>query len=93
MTKIIWDIEDNHNGINTRHEGPISRESLIRLRNNSDKIWLSLSFDELKLSILQNLEIKKFNGIADLLFNSLKSLADKRSLDKNNESANSSSSS
>lgn len=47
----------------------------------------------MKLSILQNLEIKKFNGIADLLFNSLKSLADKRSLDKNNESANSSSSS
>lgn len=92
VTKIIWDIEDNHNGINTRHEGPISRESLIRLRNDSDKIWLSLSFDELKLSILQNLEIKKFNGIADLLFNSLKSLADKRSLDKNNESTNSSSS-
>lgn len=79
VTKIIWDIEDNtKDSINTRHEGPISKESLLRLRNDNEKIWLPLSFDELKISILENLEIKQFNGITDLLFNSLKSLADRR---------------
>ena len=81
VTKIIWDIEDKTDDINTRHEGPISRDSIERLRIDPDRTWLSLGFEELKVKALQSLDTvhqQKFQGIGDLLFNSLKSLSDKR---------------
>lgn len=81
ITKLIWDIEDKTEDINTRHEGPVSRDSLERIRIDSDKIWLNITFEELKVTILRNLDTAhhgKFKGIGDLLFNSLKSLSDKR---------------
>ncbi|RCK55494.1 Central kinetochore subunit CTF3 [Candida viswanathii] len=81
VTKIIWDIEDKAEDINTRHEGPVSRDSLERLRLDSDKVWLDVSFEELKIKVLQYLDTgndEKFKGIANLLFNCLKSLSDKR---------------
>ncbi|KAK6887779.1 hypothetical protein K4I79_001653 [Candida tropicalis] len=81
ITKLIWDIEDKTEEINTRHEGPVSRDSLERIRIDSDKIWLNITFEELKVTILRNLDTAhygKFKGIGDLLFNSLKSLSDKR---------------
>ena len=75
ITKLIWDIEDKTEDINTRHEGPVSRDSLERIRIDSDKIWLNITFEELKVTILRNLDTAhhgKFKGIGDLLFNSLK---------------------
>ncbi|KAL6450019.1 hypothetical protein SBY92_001960 [Candida maltosa Xu316] len=78
VTKMIWEIEDKDDRITTRHEGPVTRDSIDRLGKSVEKTWLNVTYDDLKLQLLQALDSKKMTGIGDLLFGSLKSLSDKR---------------
>lgn len=76
--QLIRKFEDLEDDINTRHEGPVSPATIIRMNSDPDVQWLGISYEELKLRILQELDDMGFVGLADLLFNSLKTLKDKR---------------
>ncbi|ABN65381.2 predicted protein [Scheffersomyces stipitis CBS 6054] len=78
VAQLVWGFEDGNDSITTRHQGPISKESIDQLNGDSDVRWLSVNYDELKLKILQELDALGFTGFCDLLFGSLKPLSGKR---------------
>lgn len=78
VTNIVWKLEDNADMINTRHEGPITRQSIRRLKDNEGVTWLDYDFDGLRVKVLQKLDEFGFDGICEFLFSSLKSLEGKR---------------
>lgn len=80
-TQIIRDLEDSTENVNTRHPGPVSAASIVRLTNDSDVRWLSNSYEELKIIVLNSLDKLGFVGFADLIFSSVKSLKDRRELE------------
>ncbi|KAK6457771.1 uncharacterized protein RJT20DRAFT_125620 [Scheffersomyces xylosifermentans] len=72
--QLIWKFEDSVEEVATRHSGPVSKESVFRMNADNDLNWLPLTFDELKLKVLRELDSLGFKGLCDLLFNSLKTL-------------------
>lgn len=74
-SQVIWKIEDD-NDVKERHDGPISRRSLEALIPTEK--WLKLSYEDLKLRLLNELDNLGFRGLSDLLFSSLRTLQDKR---------------
>lgn len=78
VTQIIWEMEDQEANITKRHTGPISLESVDSLINDPNHVWLNTNYEHLKLQILRKLDSLGYVGIADLLFNSLKSLSHTR---------------
>lgn len=77
-SQLIRKFEDLAEDINTRHEGPVSASSIIRINSDPEIQWLNLGYDDLKLKMLYELDDLGFKGLGDLLFNSLKTLKDKR---------------
>ncbi|KAM9905376.1 hypothetical protein OXX69_007195 [Metschnikowia pulcherrima] len=76
--ELIWKLEDMEAEISTRHPGPISEQSVARMNEDADVIWLNMNYQELKVSLLNSLDVMGFHGIADLLFTSLKPLVNQR---------------
>ncbi|ODV77345.1 uncharacterized protein CANTADRAFT_29373, partial [Suhomyces tanzawaensis NRRL Y-17324] len=76
--QIVWKLEDQSSEVTTRHQGPVSKESILRLQTDTDSLWLSVSYDDLKLKVLRELDALGFTGLADLMFNSLKTLQNQR---------------
>lgn len=66
---------EDENDCQVRHEGPVSRASVLNLvEEAADRKWLPLTFEEVKRDVLRGLDGMGFVGLADLLFNSLKAL-------------------
>lgn len=76
-TEILRKLEDESDDVSIRHAGPPTEESVNVLRESKDE-WLEVSYDELKLAILRKLDTMGFDGLANLLFTSLKTLANLR---------------
>lgn len=76
--ELIWALEDSTKDITTRHPGPISESSVARLLLDLDSAWLSLSYYDLKVSVLRNMEAVGFNGLAELLFTSVRQLMESK---------------
>lgn len=76
--ELVWMMEDQAEGITTRHPGPILEESIAQLRQDLDNNWLSMSYNDIKISLLNSLDGLGYHGLCDLLFSSLKPLANKR---------------
>lgn len=77
--ELVWMLEDKAEGITTRHPGPISEDSVAQARQDPDNVWLSMSYYDIKISLINSLDQLGYSGLCDLLFSSLKSLANKRS--------------
>lgn len=76
---ILRDLEDAAgDSINTRHAGPPTHESVNRLLVDSEVKWLNIDYQELKVLLLRKLDENGFDGLGDLLFSSLKTLAFRR---------------
>ncbi|EGW30560.1 uncharacterized protein SPAPADRAFT_63397, partial [Spathaspora passalidarum NRRL Y-27907] len=67
VTRIVWKLEDEQE-VGIRHAGPISRQSVIEL-NESD--WLNMSYDDLKVKIIEKLDGIASDGVCELLYTSL----------------------
>lgn len=76
--ELVWKLEDQAEGITTRHPGPISEGSVAQLRRDLDNTWLSMSYYDIKVSLLNSLDALGYTGLCDLLFSSLRPLASKR---------------
>lgn len=76
--ELIWALEDGTKNITTRHPGPISESSVARLLLDLDSVWLSLSYYELKVSVLRSLEAVGLNGLGELLFTSVRQLMESK---------------
>lgn len=76
--ELVWMLEDQAEGITTRHPGPISEDTVTQLRRDPDNTWLSMSYYDIKISLLNSLDQLGYTGLCDLLFSSLKPLANKR---------------
>lgn len=76
--EIVWKLEDMDPNITTRHPGPISEASVASLQQDSDVTWLQVSYQDLRVSLLNHLDAMGFHGLADLLFTSLKPLVNQR---------------
>ncbi|KAF3992599.1 hypothetical protein FT663_02252 [Candidozyma haemuli var. vulneris] len=78
VAEIIWSLEDEENEISVRHPGPLSEDSVAMLQQNSDVRWLRKSYFEIKVDLLNRLDSLGYTGLCDLLFSSLRPLADLR---------------
>lgn len=79
LAQLIRKFEDARGtAINTRHAGPVTRESVLRLAEDSNATWLEWTFEEVKLEVLRELDRLGFDGFADLMFSSLKTLQNQR---------------
>ncbi|CAH2350047.1 hypothetical protein CLIB1423_01S01200 [[Candida] railenensis] len=76
-TEILRKLEDESDNVTIRHAGPPTEESVNDLGESKDE-WLDVTYDELKLAILRKLDAMGFDGFANLLFTSLKTLANLR---------------
>lgn len=76
--EIVWNLEDQIEGLSRRHAGPITEESVLHLLHDPEHIWLELNYDELRLRVLRKLDTLGYSGICDLLFSSLKTLTNRR---------------
>jgi centromere protein I len=76
--QLLWKLEDKNDSITIRHQGPVTQSTIANLNSQHEEIWLNWSFEDVKLNTLKQLDKRKFTGLCDLLFSSLKSLADKR---------------
>lgn len=76
--ELMWQLEDQQPGISTRHPGPLAEEMVKQLHQDPEITWLTMSYDEIRVSLLNSLDRRGFSGLCDLLFSSLKLLADKR---------------
>ncbi|KAL7663266.1 Uncharacterized protein ABC855_g3995 [[Candida] zeylanoides] len=74
--EIVRNLEDASEGVAVRHAGPPSPESVQRL---SGEQWLGVDYDELRVLVLRQLDRDGFEGLAELLYGSLKTLAGRRS--------------
>jgi len=64
-------LEKNPRALATRHPGPVTQASLVRLREDGG---LVLSWQDYRLAVLQRLEEEGFLGIPDLMRNTMKIL-------------------
>lgn len=78
--QIVWELEKEA-GV-SRHEGPVNAQSIANM-NAENEMWLNMSYEEVKLVVLKKLDSLGFTGLADLLFTSVKSLANKRDVQQN----------
>lgn len=76
--QIVRRIEDKANDIETRHDGPIKRASVLQLNASSDVKWIGMNYDEVKVAVLSELEESGFHGLCNLIYQSISSLVDKR---------------
>lgn len=76
--EIVWMLEDQQENISSRHPGPISEKSLAQFRQDPDVNWLPMTYFDIKVSLLNNLDNLGFTGLCDLLYSSLKPLASLR---------------
>lgn len=76
--QIIWRLEDEHENITIRHQGPITQDSVSNMNSQETGTWLDMGFDDIKVNVLKRLQELDFNGLSKLLFSSLKSLANRR---------------
>lgn len=76
--ELVWQLEDQHAEISTRHPGPLAEELVKLLRQDPEVTWLAMSYDEIRIALLNGLAERGLGGIGDLLFSSLKLLAGKR---------------
>ncbi|KAI3403101.2 hypothetical protein KGF56_004161 [Candida oxycetoniae] len=76
--KILRTLEDRKESLSVRHEGPVTEESINAIQQNPTNCWLTITANEIKVSVLRDLDSRNFKGICDLVFNSLKSLSGKR---------------
>lgn len=78
VTQHVRELEDKDENVNTRNAGPLTEESIEDLRLNNEVNWLPFSYDEMRLEVLRFLDLVGYEGLADLMFSSLKSLLGKR---------------
>ncbi|EGV63243.1 hypothetical protein PSN45_004486 [Yamadazyma tenuis] len=78
VSQILWEIEDKWPHISTRHPGPVTKESVASLVNNPSIEWLDTDYDSLKVQVLRGLDKLGYNGLGDLLFGSLRTIASSR---------------
>lgn len=76
--ELMWQLEDLHPEISTRHPGPLAEETVKLLHQDLEVTWLPMSYDQIRISLLNSLDQRGFSGMCDLLFLSLKLLAGKR---------------
>ncbi|OBA19855.1 hypothetical protein METBIDRAFT_208792 [Metschnikowia bicuspidata var. bicuspidata NRRL YB-4993] len=81
--ELVWKLEDVEPGLTMRHPGPISEATVEKIQQDADVKWLGVSYQELKVSLLNHLDAMGFHGIADLLFTSLKPLVGQRTSTRN----------
>ncbi|KAJ2903002.1 hypothetical protein MKZ38_010586 [Zalerion maritima] len=62
-------------GLETRHAGPVSQESLRRLANNGG---IAITWGDYRLGVLKRLEDKGAGGVATMMFNTMKNLMGSR---------------
>jgi centromere protein I len=68
----IRELEDNtHDDIERRHAGPVTQSSLKTLEKDGG---LTLSWPEYKLGVLHYMENNGVNGVAELMYNTMKHL-------------------
>lgn len=72
--QILWKLEDQHEEVTKRHPGPFSEESISRIQQDLHTQWLPMSYFEVKVSILNELDAMGFTGLCDFLFSSLRPL-------------------
>lgn len=77
--ELVWRMEDAHLDIGVRHPGPISESSITNIQKESAGAWLPMDYHQVRTSILNSLDEAGLSGICDLLFTSLKALANQRS--------------
>lgn len=70
----VWKLEDKVENINKRHPGPVTEDSVNEILRDVKFKWINMSYDQIKLEILKSLDKAGYVGLADLLFNSLRSL-------------------
>ncbi|CCE78138.1 Piso0_000753 [Millerozyma farinosa CBS 7064] len=78
VTQHVRDLEDKDDKVSIRNAGPLTEESIEDLRLNNEVNWLPFSYDEIRLEVLRFLDSVGYEGLADLMFSSLKSLIGKR---------------
>lgn len=76
--ELMWQLEDQQPDITTRHPGPLAEDMVKLLHQDPEVTWLAMGYDEIRVSLLNSLDARGFRGLCDLLFLSLKLLADKR---------------
>ncbi|GEQ70991.1 hypothetical protein JCM33374_g4672 [Metschnikowia sp. JCM 33374] len=76
--EIVWKLEDMEQDISIRHPGPISEASVSQVQQDPESKWLCMSYQDLKVSLLNHLDAMGFHGLGDLLFTSLKPLVNQR---------------
>ncbi|OVF08616.1 hypothetical protein A9F13_07g00649 [Clavispora lusitaniae] len=76
--ELVWMLEDQQQDINIRHPGPLAEETVKQLHQDEEVTWLPLSYHDIRVTLLNNLDRRGFHGMCDLLFSSLKSLAGRR---------------
>lgn len=71
----LEDREDEEVELQARHAGPITQKSLVQLgrRGGLEIVW-----QDYRLGVLRSLEDKKWNGISELMYSTMKNLLDAR---------------
>ncbi|KAK4451880.1 centromere protein I [Podospora aff. communis PSN243] len=68
----VRELEDEVNEIRARHAGPVTQASLGQLANRGG---LQLAWQEYRVGVLQHLEENGFEGVSELMYNTMKNLA------------------
>ncbi|KAK0627038.1 Mis6-domain-containing protein [Immersiella caudata] len=68
----VRELEDEVDEIRARHAGPVTQASLGQLANRGG---LQLAWQEYRVGVLQHLEEKGFEGVSELMYNTMKNLA------------------
>lgn len=76
--QILWKLEDSDAKITVRHLGPVSPSSVLKLRADGNETWLDLSYTQLTVHILNELDKLGLDGLADFIFSSVAGLQNER---------------
>jgi centromere protein I len=68
----VRELEDEVDDIRARHAGPVTQASLGQLANRGG---LQLAWQEYRVGVLQHLEERGFEGVSELMYNTMKNLA------------------
>ncbi|KAG7194077.1 uncharacterized protein KQ657_004785 [Scheffersomyces spartinae] len=78
--QLVWKLEDSEPNITVRHLGPVSTSSISKLRAGADdtEVWLDLTYGQLAVYILNQLDKFGLEGLCDLIFSSVSGLQNQR---------------
>ena len=70
----LRNLEDEQE-VGERHDDPVTQECIDNMHT---KDWIGKGYDEIKLEVLKFLDSKGYQGLADLLFMTVRSIQGKR---------------